>query len=409
MHPDFNAELHARPSIYFSGMAYVEHLALRPISLDGLFSRHEAVIIPEAHDSSASLQIEFHTEFATVTRVTPISESPGTWPTSKLSHERCEQLAGLCGTEIVCRVGMLVLDAAPEQLGPALSQYGFQDSAASYVGDGAAQICSDFRVSPDFGARIIFFNKSLNSYRLGRMVRRVLEIETYRSMALLGLSEARRLGPVLKRFDDDLVRLTKDNVNIDPKDHRQLLEGIAALSAHVISETAATRNRFGATAAYAQIVEERITEMRERHVPGFQRFGIFVARRFNPAVRTCAATALRLEHLALATTHLLDLLQTKIQVEIEYHNTRQLGVMAERAATQIQIQRAVEGFSVIAISYYLLSLFEVAIEAIERTGRHVPAEVVLLSVPIVVVVVAITIHRVRHALAPMNKQRNLLS
>ncbi|WP_267553020.1 DUF3422 domain-containing protein [Rhizobium rhizogenes] len=404
MHVDFNAELHARPSIYFSGMAYVEHLALRPISNDGLLCRHEAIIVPDATDPGVFLQIEFHTEFATVTRVTPISERPLTWPASGLSHDRCEELTSLCKTDVSCRVGMLVVDAAPPQLGPILSQYGFQDTAASNVGDGAAQICSDFRVSPEYGARIMFFNRGLNSYRLGRMVRRVLEIETYRCMALLGLSEARRLGPVLKRFDGELFGLTKDNAKMHPKGHRQLLDEINALSAHVISETVATRNRFGATAAYAQIVEERIAELRESHVPGFQRFGIFVARRFKPAVRTCAATALRLEQISVAAAHLLDLLQTKIQVEIEFQNARQLGVMAERAATQIQIQRAVEGFSVIAISYYLLSLIEIALGAAEGAGLHAPPMIILTAIPIVLIAVALAIHRVRHAIAPSREK-----
>ena len=269
MHSDFNAELHARPSIYFSGMAYVEHLALRPIGDAGIVSRHEAVTIEDVNDPDVYIQIEFHTEFATVTRVTPVSERPLTWPVPRLSHEQCEELTGLGGTEISCRVGMLILDKTPADLGHVLSEFGFQNSAASNVGGGAAQVCSDFRVSAELGARILFLNESLNSYRLGRMVRRIFEIETYRCMALLGLSEARRLGPILKRFEADLVGLTNDNVRTDPQGHRQLLGEITELSAQVISETAATRNRFGATSAYAQIVEERIAELRESHVPGF--------------------------------------------------------------------------------------------------------------------------------------------
>jgi uncharacterized membrane-anchored protein len=115
-----------------------------------------------------------------------------------------------------------------------------------------------------------------------------------------------------------------------------LLDDITALSAEVISATAETRNRFGATAAYAAIVDERIAELREERVEGFQRFGVFVDRRFKPAVRTCAATAVRLDQLSRATMHLIDLLQTRIQVEIEYQNSLQIKAMAERTATQIR-------------------------------------------------------------------------
>ena len=37
---------------------------------------------------------------------------------------------------------------------------------------------------------------------------------------------------------------------------------------------------------------------------------------------------------------------------------------------QVRIQRAVEGFSIIAISYYLLSLLKMAIETTEHLGVH---------------------------------------
>ncbi|MGO7856850.1 DUF3422 family protein [Rhizobium ruizarguesonis] len=37
--------------------------------------------------------------------------------------------------------------------------------------------------------------------------------------------------------------------------------------------------------------------------------------------------------------------------EIEYQNATQIRALAERAVTQVKIQRATEGFSIIAISY----------------------------------------------------------
>lgn len=73
--------------------------------------------------------------------------------------------------------------------------------------------------------------------------------------------------------------------------------------------------------------------------------------------------------------HLLDLLQTRIQVEIEYQNATQIQVMANRAATQLKIQRAVEGFSIIAISYYLLNLIKEVAETLEaRRAARQPAD-----------------------------------
>ncbi|MFS8146218.1 DUF3422 domain-containing protein [Rhizobium sp. BR 249] len=395
---DFNSELHARPSIYFIGPAIVEHVAFMP--LDGT--------IKEFHDSlksegEISVRVERHTEFVTVTRVRQLACEPERWPEPDLAEDDFARLAGLSSPRLVCHASILVLGNPPDQLEPVLKTFDFGDTAASSIGGGSAQVCSDFRVRGDNSSRIILFNKDLNAHRLGRMVRRIFEIETYRSMALLALPEARRLAPLLGGYDAELVQLTDRNLRTSAHQHKQLLEEITVLSSHIISATAETRNRFGATAAYAKIVEERIALLRETRVAGFQRFGTFVERRFKPAVRSCEATSLRLEYLSRATMHLLDLLQTRIQVEIEFQNATQIQAMADRAATQVKIQRAVEGFSIIAISYYLLSLMKFIYETADHAGYHFDPVIMLVAVPVVVGAVAITILRVKHALKTENE------
>ncbi|RUM24169.1 DUF3422 family protein [Rhizobium vallis] len=382
---DFNAELHARPSIYFAGLAIVEHVAFLTIN----------ATITEFHDSlevdgDFSVRVERHTEFVTVTRLRKLNSEPERWPEPDLGEGDFARLAGLKTPRLVCHVSILVLGNPPGELGPALKSFDFGDTAASSIGGGSAQVCSDFRVRPDNSSRIILFNKDLNAHRLGRMVRRIFEIETYRSMALLGLPEARRLAPLLGEYDAQLLQLTNRNLSTPANQHKQLLDEITVLSSHIISATAETRNRFGATAAYAKIVEERIALLRETHVPGFQRFGTFVERRFKPAIRTCEATVSRLEHLSRATMHLLDLLQTRIQVEIEFQNATQIQAMADRAATQVKIQRAVEGFSIIAISYYLMSLLKLVHETADHAGFHVDPVIMLVAIPVVMGTVGIT-------------------
>lgn len=192
MMSDFNAELHARPSIYFTGPAFVEHVALMPSALPAF---HGSRYLPDGGNSDdPRTQVEHHTEFVTITRVTQLSAEADTWPVSTLSVDEISVLVDMDAPAIISRVGILVLGAAPAELGPTLSQFGFRDTAASSIGGGAAQVCSDFRVRDDQTSRILLFNKDLNACRLGRMVRRIYEIETYQSMALLGLPEARRLA-----------------------------------------------------------------------------------------------------------------------------------------------------------------------------------------------------------------------
>jgi uncharacterized membrane-anchored protein len=394
---DYNAELHARPSIYFEGPAIVEHVAFlmpQPVGEGVEGSLNDVLDEP----ADASVRIERHTEFVSVTRLRRLDKPAEEWPALASSEHELAKLAGLEEAVLVCRIGLLVMGEAPAELGPVLAANGFGDTAASQIGGGSAVACSDFRVRGDNSSRILLFNKDLNAHRLGRMVRRLLEIETYRAMALLGLPQARRLNPLLATFDQTLVQLTHRHIAAPVTEHKQLLDEITVLSSQIIRVTAETRNRFGATAAYAQIVEERIALLREAHVPGFQRYGTFVARRFRPAVRTCAATSVRLEQLSNATTHLINLLQTRIQVEIEIQNAAQIQAMADRAATQVRIQRAVEGFSIIAISYYLLGMLKTALEASEHAGIHVDPVVMLVTIPVLLIAVAVAVVRVKHAL-----------
>ncbi|WP_245426066.1 DUF3422 family protein, partial [Rhizobium sp. J15] len=268
---DFNAELHARPSIYFVGPAIVEHVAFMPMG-ESIKEFHDS----REEDGEVSIRVERHTEFVTVTRVRRLGSEPERWPQSELREGDFARVAGLSSPRLVCHISILVLEGPPDELQSVLKTFDFGDTAASSIAGGSAQVCSDFRVRGDNPSRIILVNKDLNAHRLGRTVRRIFEIETYRAMALLGLPEARRLAPLLGEYDAELIQLTSRNLITPGHQHKRLLEEITVLSSHIISATAETRNRFGATAAYAKIVEERIALLRETHLPGFQRFGTFV-------------------------------------------------------------------------------------------------------------------------------------
>ncbi|WP_245424456.1 DUF3422 family protein [Sinorhizobium sp. BJ1] len=137
----------------------------------------------------------------TVTRVTMLDQEPEEWPKPTLATSGILQMLELQSASVIGQVSILVMGPAPEQLGDVLSKFGFGDTAASAVAAGAGLVCSDFRVRSNLWNYTLLFNKDLNAYRLGRMVRRIYEIETYRSMALLGLPLARGLAPRLAEFE----------------------------------------------------------------------------------------------------------------------------------------------------------------------------------------------------------------
>ncbi|MNV43638.1 hypothetical protein D3C71_1353550 [compost metagenome] len=144
--------------------------------------------------------------------------------------------------------------------------------------------------------------------------------------------------------------------------------------------------------------EQRLGELRESHVDDCQRLGVFIERRFKPTVRYCAAVEQRLEQLAMSVANLGDLLQARVQVEMEDQNAEILRSLNARADAQIKIQRAVEGLSVIAITYYLLNLFKLLYSGLQTLGANLPARDALLSMaPPVLLIMLLILLRIRKA------------
>jgi uncharacterized membrane-anchored protein len=406
MHPLRKAlhnELHSRPSIYFSDPANVYHFAFADAEevCDALVDRlNEAADAHLASNGSQALlrmgqntlKWERHTEFFTLTLVVPRAAGDAHWPPLPTA------LDALVADyrHLLINADQVLVESEAHWAGD-VAAYGFKDPAGSTLGGGDAVAWSDFRLSEDGVNRILLVNRRLNAYRLGRMIRRLLEIETYRMMASLTLPVAQAVSLQLKEYDKELARLSDRNA--EGKDSaRALSADIAALSARIVRSTARTRQRFSATEAYGQIVFERINELRESHIGDCQRLGVFIERRFRPTVRYCAATDQRLVRLGQSVANLGDLLQARVQVEVEEQNSEILRSLNARADTQIKIQKAVEGLSIIAISYYLLSLFKLFYGGLHSLGLDVSARTaILVMTPVVVLILGAIFLRIRKA------------
>lgn len=402
MHPqrkELHNELHARPSLYFDEPAHVFHLALLGdnVRCEKLLGQ----LCPDTVASEAAqgitrldghpLKWERHTEFFTLTLVVAAGSHALQWTAlpeclARGIEEHREH--------IINAVQVLVRGEA----GLDLASYGFKDPCGSSVGGGDAVVWSDFRLTEDGTNRLLFINRKLNAYRQGRMIRRLLEIETYRMMASLSLSTAKALDPQLNEFDRTLVALSERNANASGVHAKALLEDITQLSRQVVSSTVKNRHRFSATRAYAQLVFERLGELRESHLGDCQRLGVFIERRFKPTVRYCAATEQRLEQLAMSVANLGDLLQARVQVEMEDQNAEILRSLNARADAQIKIQRAVEGLSIIAITYYLINLFKLVYSGLHTLGANLSARDALLGMaPPVLLIMLLIMLRIRKA------------
>jgi hypothetical protein len=134
MQNDFNAELHARPSIYFSGPAFVEHIALLPIEEEHVRQDDSSKTVALDDNNATRTQLEFPTEFVTVTRVTPLHGEIGEWPAPSLSVREARELSGLRNARLVYQAGIVVLDGLAPDLLPYLRKFNFSDVAASTIG-----------------------------------------------------------------------------------------------------------------------------------------------------------------------------------------------------------------------------------------------------------------------------------
>ena len=177
-------------------------------------------------------------------------------------------------------------------------------------------------------------------------------------------------------------------------DEQALLRNITGLAARIEKLSVDNSYRFSASQAYFRLVKARIDELREARIDGIPTLGEFMERRLAPAMSTCEATARRQEALAERIAHSNDLLRTRVGIVQERQNRRILQSMNARAAQQLRLQQAVEGLSVVAISYYMVGLCSYVSKAAKSAGLPINTDIATGAiVPVVVVFVWMGLRR----------------
>jgi len=233
---------------------------------------------------------------------------------------------------------------------------------------------TQFRLRADgFERMLVLAPEGTSQTRAGRIAARLLELETYRLMALRGLPVAKALGPMLTQSEQALAAITAQLENKSASD-QQLLDTLVALAASVERATAENVYRFSATKAYDALVSQRIKELRERAIPGTQTMGEFMQRRLSPAMATVEATAQRLASLSQRVARTSDLLRTRVDISTEVQNQQLLEKLTRGQETQLRLQATVEGLSIAAISYYVISLLLYGAKALKAAGVPIHPE-----------------------------------
>lgn len=272
--------------------------------------------------------------------------------------------------------------------------------AVSRVSDDAATIATDFRADAEGFVRILVLDRALGPARSGALCQRLLEIETYRTLALLGLPEAQVLAPRVRRIEEELTRVGAAMTEADGLDaDHKLLDELTALAATLEADTAASSYRFGASRAYDDIVKQRLDAIQEAPMAGWPTLAAFLSRRMAPAMRTCLMLERRLAALSEKLSRTANLLRTRVDVEIERQNRDLLVAMNDRARMQLRLQQTVEGLSVAAISYYVISLAGYVFKGLKDAGLMPidPALATAAAVPVAVLCVWLLVRRLRRA------------
>ncbi len=410
-------ELHARPFPALEVPSTIAYLALkknqdaaaRDRSLDmahliDLLDRHGAPH-PKPGATHYSGQIgrhvlswESHAEFVSYTAIV---NGNGGRPFDPADFEVfpddwLEKAPGVRITSALLRVAPRKDDAALEK--DIADWFVSESVAVARVLESCAIIAGDFRIDPAGHQRfLISAEPDIGHRRAGRIMQRLCEIETYKAMSMLGFSRVRGMEPRMGEMEDRLSRII-GGLGAGEDEAEETLSELLDITAEMEALAAQSSFRFGATGAYKQIVEQRIEVLREERFGGRQTFSEFMMRRYDPAMRTVESARRRLDAMVERARRAGELLRTRVDVERSAQNQALLESMDRRADLQLRLQRTVEGLSVVAISYYAVSLAGYLLYPLaEPSGLSTGALSAIVTLPVVLAVWWL-VRKLRHSL-----------
>ena len=398
-------ELHARPFPEIKSSSVLFHYAFssndggaasrqvlsrlclsRGVTQPDAASRYHAIAF-----GKGMLRWERHAEFTTFLWDGP---APGSFLGDVSVHPFNQSFSEAGELISSCRLEVRKRNAVNSQL---LEHFDRRELCVTLLEDEKSVVATDFRQDANGMTIFLMLEADMFPARIGYAAKTVIELETYRTLALFGLPMAQRISSGLARFETELGRLTTEMRAKDSGGNQQQLDQMTRLAAELEAESAASLYRFGATRAYGDIAYERIAALGDKNLPGYKNIGTFLARRLGPALRTCHSVEERLAGLSLKLTAAADLLRTRVEVEMANQNRDLLKSMNKRARLQLRLQQTVEGLSVAAISYYIVGLFGYASRA---AAAFLPAAISSelltgLFVPVAVLLVWWTVRRIR--------------
>lgn len=424
-------EIHARPPEAMGAPLAISHVVMACDAAEREASRaHLAALLRDHHLAPPDdhcvhlradlgrfrLRWELHTEFATWTFTRALRPSDAREGASDavdasetaFSTVPEDWVARLPGSTLAAMHLWVLPQARPAgdgEAGPAVPDCARRlldedRLVASGVAHGLGRIYSDFAIHADGFSRMLLTVEGFGARRLGRMVQRLLELETYRMAALLALPAAREASLMLGGAERELAALAEAIRSAERHDEPALLDRLTRLAGQVESHYAATHARFSASAAYFELLDKRLADIEEVRLPGLQTVGQFLERRVSPARSTCAWTVRRQDALSQRVARVSNLLRTRVEIEQQQNSQAVLDTMNRRQDVQIKLQSTVEGLSVAAITYYIVGLIGYLAKGAQKAGSpFTPEALTAAAIPLVALAVWLSLRRIHRRLA----------
>jgi uncharacterized membrane-anchored protein len=391
------AEAHARPSLDLTGCRLLQHVALMAdeATCQQIISRIK--VKDQTQDTrfvlgtidKLTVKLERHTEFLTCTFISRDDPPVATSKTRSMG-----ELIGIDGLDIFCDIKINFVDNTPT-LTKSI------ELTQRPLGGNLRGMEVRTTLLPDDHLRQHFtiYAPKLSGHETGRRVQRLLEMETYRVLTLLGLESGRAKQGQLVTLESELDELVYSMTNMlsQPGGNRNLIDRFSKLATEMNALRAATRFRFSASRAYYDLAVQRLESLDETTNGDLQTITGFVRARLDPAIATISSFEQRLDHLSSEISNGLSLLRTHIEVETSQDNKQTLQALNERHRQQLLISQTVEGLSIVAISYYSLGLLSYVYKAMAANG-WLPLSLnlaLMISVPVVLGAVGLTLRRLR--------------
>lgn len=412
-HPDRHSimdEVHARPIHIVSKAARVRRLmfivsdlpdAMAQIMREfSKFCTAQGLPEPRAEERQHNFNVrghqvtwEFHTEFVTIT-----------WYSDLKDTDNFPDFIGINVLASAYLIGATRIDVIPKAKVPESLLNGFELTSLclAEIENAKGQIATDFVADSDLFTRFEFAGSAISELRRSIVVRKLLEVETYRLMAFLGLPLARRLSPELRRVETKLTSVIETlSAATDIKKVQIALEALHALSVHSGKLSEQLGFRFAASQAYGTILNDRLARLNEKTTDLGLTMANYLGNRINPALATFSAMDKRLHVLSTKIDRGIELLDVRIGLDLQIQNKTVLETIARTAKRQFQLQRTVEGLSTIAISYYLLGILSHMLNGPSEALGLDKTMIVSIAAPFTLLAIWLLVRKVRNSHLPL--------